>query len=196
MKDKLPTLVQIKRLMQSLAKENRITKQFSNTWRHSTIVWHFAHNIATLAIKNNYDVDLKFLKIICYIHDIGRMITGSKGSKILKPGIFHFYDGYYLMKKLGYPKLASVCVSHATGIGLNKTINKRYGFISKDFFPQSIEEKIIAYADSRTNYKKSVGAFIDSFAFSYNRFKKYPGVGRKLNENHQFIQKITNYQIK
>lgn len=195
-KDKPPTLALIKRLMQKLARENGIPGQFANTWRHSTVVWRFADKIGRLAKKNGYQVDLKFLKIAGYVHDIGRMMTGSKASKILKPAIFHFYEGCHLMKKLGYPRLARVCISHAAGAGLDKKTNKQFGFLAKDFFPKTIEEKIVAYADSRTDYKKGRGPFIHSFNFAYQRFKRYPGCGKRLKENHQFIQKITNYQIK
>lgn len=195
-KDNLPTLAQIRNLMEKFAKQNSIPKQVNNTWRHSTIVWRFAHKIARLAIKNGYSIDLKLLKIACFSHDIGRMITGSKGSKILKPAIFHFYEGYHLMKKLGYLKLARYCISHAAGSGLDKNINMKFGFIAKDFFPKTIEEKILAYADCRANYKKRLGPFIDSFKFTYNRLKKYRGAGKRLKVNHKFIQRITNNKIK
>lgn len=99
-KDKLTTLVKIKEIMTKIADENEIHSQVNNTWRHSIIVWRFAYKIAKLAIKNEYNIDLKLLKIACFSHDIGRMITGGKGSKILKPAIFHFYEGYYLLKNL------------------------------------------------------------------------------------------------
>lgn len=195
-KDKLPTPGQIKSLMKKIAGQNGIPRQFPNTWRHSNVVWRLAGKIGRLAKKNGYQIDLKFLKIACYVHDIGRMVTGSQGSKILKPAIFHFYQGYRLLKKLGYPKLARLCVSHAAGAGLDKKINKKYGFMAKDFFPKTIEEKILAYADSRTGYKTGQGSIIIPFKQTYNRFKKYSGYGKRLKENHQFIQKITNQKIK
>lgn len=194
---KLPTLKQIRQWMTRIAKQNGIVRQVGNTWRHSTVVWRFAYKIAGLAIKNGYQVDLKFLKIACYSHDIGRMMSGgAKSSKALELVIFHFYDGYHLMKKFGYSKLARVCIFHAGGSGLDKKTNQKYGFIPRDFFPRTIEEKIIAYADSRADYKESKGPFINSFKFSYNRFKKYPGVAKRLKQNYQFIKKITNHKIK
>lgn len=194
-KDKLLTLAQIKKLMVKIAGENNIKKQVNNTWRHSTIVWRFADKIARLAQKNGYKIDRKFLKVGCYVHDIGRMVTGSKGSRRLRPDIFHFYEGYKIMQGQGYPRLARLCVSHACGAGLDKKINKRYSFIVRDFFSQIMEEKIIAYADARTDYKKGIGPYLWPFTRAYNRFKKYPGVGKRLKQNHQFIQKITRGKI-
>ena len=192
---KLPTLVQIKKLMVKIASENGIKKQVNNTRRHSVVVWHLADKIACLASKNGYKVDRKFLKVGCYIHDIGRMVTGSKGSKELQPDIFHFYEGYYIMIAHNYPELARICVCHACGAGLDKKINKRYNFIARNFFPRTIEEKIIAYADARTDYKKGKGSYIWPFTKAYNRFKKYSGVGKRLKQNHQFIKRITKGKI-
>ncbi len=194
-KNELPTLVQIKKLMNKIASRNGIRKQVKNTWCHSIIVWRFADKIFRLSQKNGYKVDRKFLKVGCYVHDIGRMVTGSKGSKKLQPDIFHFYEGYKIMKVQGYPRLARLCVSHACGAGLDKNTNKQYSFIAKDFFPRTIEEKIIAYADARIDYKKGIGPCLWPFAKAFNKFKKYPGVGKRLKQNHQFVQKITKGKI-
>jgi putative nucleotidyltransferase with HDIG domain len=190
-KSKIPTLPQIKKLMIKVATEHRIKKQANSTWRHSTVVWQLAKKIAGLAIKNGYQVDLNFLKAGAYCHDIGRMVTGSKGSKVLAPARNHFFEGQRIMKKAGYPKLARVCVCHALGGGLSKKFNKDNGFIARDFFSKTTEEKIIAYADARTYWKKETGPYIWTFMKAYNRFKKYPGAPKRLKKNHQFIKKIT-----
>ena len=189
-KGKLPALLQIKKLMINVAAEHGIKKQVKSTWRHSTVVWQLAEKIAGLAIKNGHKVDLNFLKAGAYCHDIGRMVTGSKGSKILAPARNHFFEGYWIMKKAGYPKLARVCLCHALGGGLSKKFNKENGFIVRDFFPRTIEEKIIAYADACVCWKKNIGPYVWSFKQAYNRFKKYPGAGLRLKRNHQFIKKI------
>lgn len=191
----LPTLREIKSLMTKVAREHGIAEQAANTWRHSTVVWRFAQKIARLAERHGYSVDFKLLKVGCYVHDVGRMVTGSKGSKILQAGIYHFYEGYKIMKKWGYPQLARICVCHACGGGLSKKTNKRFGFIARDFFPKSIEEKIIAYADARTSYQKGKGPVIWSMASAYRRFKKYEGAGARLLGTHRFIQKITHHQM-
>jgi len=196
MKKRLPTLRQLKSLMKKIAKENGIEEQVNNSWCHSTVVWRLANNIARLAKRNGYQINFQLLKVGCYFHDIGRMITGGKGSKELRPAIYHFYEGYQLMKQYGYPQLARICVSHAAGVGLDKQTNKGYGFISRNFFPRTIEEKIIAYADARTSYKKGEGPYIGSFNKAYNRFKKYRGVGKRLKENQLVIQKITKGKIR
>jgi len=197
-KSKLPTLPQIKKWMTEIAIEHGIKKQVGNTWKHSTVVWRFADTVARIAQQNGYRVDRKLIKVGAHCHDIGRMVAGSKGSKELKPAIYHVYEGYKIMKAKGYPQLARICITHAGGGGLDKLTNKQHGFIGRNFFPRTTEEKIIAYADAITFYKKGVGDFIPytgGFQKAFDRFKKYRGKGRRLQDIHQFIKKITKGKI-
>ncbi|MCH7492972.1 HD domain-containing protein, partial [Patescibacteria group bacterium] len=170
---------------------NDISQQVNNTWRHSTIVWKFANDIAQQAIKNGYIVDRKLLKVGCYVHDMGRMVTGSKGSKIMMHPIYHLYEGYRILKKRGFPVLARICICHAGGGGLDKITNKKHGFMARDFFPRTMEEKIIAYADARASYRKGQGPYIGSYAKAYNRFRRYRGHGKRLSQAHKFVKEIT-----
>jgi len=177
--------------MRQLASVHRIPGQVKDTWRHSTVIWRFADSIARSAILNGYSVDRKFLKVACYIHDLGRMVTGGLASRQLRPAIYHLYEGYYFLINRGYPQLARVCLSHVCGVGSTAALNKRYGFIAKNYFPKSIEEKIVAYADARTDPKKGVGPYIWPFSYPVKRFKKYPGVVIRLKRQQSFIIKIT-----
>lgn len=188
---KLPTLWELRSLLRRTAREHGIPSQFKNTWQHSTVDWRFSDRIAKLAMGNGYRVNRKLLKIGCYAHDAGRTIIGGKGSSELRPAVYHFYEGYRLMQRHGYPALARICVSHGGGSGIDRVTNKRHGFINKDFFPRSIEEKIIAYADALATYSKRRGPYIGPFQVAYRRFKKYPGAGPRLLKVRGFIHRIT-----
>lgn len=196
-KGKKYTLPAIKSLMAKIAAKHGLPEQMKNTWEHSRVVYRLADKIARLAIKNNYKVDRDLIRIGCFVHDIGRMITGSKGSKVLKPGVYHGYEGYKILKKQGYPEiLARFCLVHLGGTGLDKIDNQRLGFFSKDTLTETREEKILAYADARTDYnqKKKKEEHI-SFAAAYHRFNKYPRYGPRLKKNYTFIKKITKGKI-
>ena len=192
------SLSAIKSLMKKIAASNSIPGEVNNTWKHSRVVYNFAKKIADLAIKNNYSVNLDYLKPACFVHDIGRMVTGSRGSKEIAPAIYHGLRGYNILKKAGYPEsLAKICLVHLGGAGLDKKTNQKYGiFKNRDTLAQTIEEKIIAYADMRTSFdQKKKKPVITSFNKAYQRFKKYPRQGPLLKKNHQFIKKMTNHQI-
>ncbi|MFA6296676.1 MAG: HD domain-containing protein [Patescibacteria group bacterium] len=194
---KMPSLLQIKSFMKKVAKENGISEQVDETWDHETRVWKFAEKIAKLAIKNGNKVDLDFLKIACYTHDLGRMVSGSKASKELEPAIFHGMRGYKLAKEQGWPeKLARVCIRHMGGIGQTKEVNKKIGLGNKDTLAKTIEEKILAYADCRTFFNVEKGrADIYPFDVTYRRFKVYPRAGELLLKNKKFIDKITGGKL-
>ncbi|MDZ7799137.1 MAG: HDIG domain-containing protein [Patescibacteria group bacterium] len=188
----------IKSLMQKIAAQNAIPQEVNNTWKHSQVVYNFAKKIAHLAIENGFLVNLDYLKPASFVHDIGRMKTGSPGSKEIEPAIYHGLRGYNILKKEGYPEsLARICLVHLGGAGLDKKTNQKYGiFKNRNTLAETIEEKIIAYADMRTSFdQKKKKPVISSFKKAYQRFKKYPRLGPKINKNHQFIKKITNHQI-
>ncbi len=195
--NKLPSLSEIKNLMQKIAKENGVLEQVDETWDHETRVWNFSKKIADLVINNGYKVDLDFLKIACYVHDLGRMVSGSKASKELEPVIFHGLRGYELAKEQGWPeKLARACIRHMGGIGQTKEVNKEIGLGNKDTLAKTIEEKILAYSDCRTFFNEEKGkADIYPFRVAYNRFKIYPRVGELLKKNKEFIDKITGGKV-
>lgn len=192
---KLPELKTVKSWMRQLASINGIPEQVKDTWDHSTVIWHFADRIARLAISNGYKVDRKFLKVACYIHDIGKMVTGGWASKHLRPEIFHIYEGFYFLHNKGYQNLARVCLSHLCGVGSSKKLNKKFGFENKAYYAESIEEKIVAYVDARTDPKKGVGPYVWPIERPLRQFRKFPGVVPRLKTQHSFILKITNNQI-
>ncbi len=192
-KKQFPSLVEIKSWMRQLAREHGIPRQVESTWRHSRVNWEYANAIARELIRQGYPVDRTFLKMACYLHDIGRMITGSRGTHELQDPIYHAYEGYRLMKRKGYSeKVARVCIVHMGGSGLDARTNARHGFKRKNYFPTSIEEKILAYADARNSWSPRQGSYIDSYAKAYNRFKRY-GVGvKRLRNIHFELKKLTH----
>ncbi|MFH1366695.1 MAG: HD domain-containing protein [Patescibacteria group bacterium] len=198
-KGKKYSLPVIKSLMKKIAKENLIPEEVKVAWVHSKVVYNFADRIAGVAAKNGYKINRPYLKSACFVHDIGRMITGSKGSRVLEKPVYHGLRGYRILKKSRYPEcFARICLVHLNGTGLDSITNRKYGiFKNRNTLAKSVEEKIIAYADARTSFnKQKKKPEIKPFIWAYNRFNKYPRVGKRLKENHNFIQKITKGQIK
>lgn len=192
---KLPSLSDIKEWMVVIARENGIPKQVANTWKHSRLNWLYTDAIAQVLIKNNVKVDRTLLRVACFVHDVGRMKTGSRGTQVLQHPIYHTYIGYRLVKQKGYSeKLARMCVVHMAGSGLDSKTNKQHGFKEKNYFPTTIEEKLLAYADARNSYNPKMGPCIDGFWKAYNRFKRYGGVAR-LQSIHHELKKLTNNKL-
>lgn len=95
-------------------------------------------------------LDKQFLSEASLLHDIGIFLCNAprihcKGVHLY---IEHGFLGAELLRKEGLPKHALVCERH-TGTGLTKEmiIKNNLPLPHKDFFPQSLEEQVICYAD-------------------------------------------------
>jgi len=95
-------------------------------------------------------LDKQFLAEASLLHDIG--IFKCDAPRIHCKGthqyIEHGYLGAELLRAEGFPRHASVCERH-TGTGLTKEIIIRNNLPlpHADFFPQTLEEQVICYAD-------------------------------------------------
>ena len=95
-------------------------------------------------------VDLKFLEEAGMLHDIA--IFQTKAPHIACEGtlpyICHGYLGRELLTLEGYPKHGKVCERHTgTGLSLETIINRKLPVPHRDMRPETLEEKIICFAD-------------------------------------------------
>ena len=95
-------------------------------------------------------VDTKFIMEAAMLHDIGIFKTNAPriACEGDMPYISHGYLGRELLTKEGFPKHGLVCERHTgTGISLDTIITRNLPIPKRDMSPQSLEEKIICFAD-------------------------------------------------
>lgn len=94
--------------------------------------------------------DRKFVEEAAMLHDIGIFLCDAPGIKCYgrEPYLCHGRLGAELLKREGFPRHARVCERH-TGAGITKEqiIEAALPLPLQDFLPETIEEKIICYAD-------------------------------------------------
>ncbi len=94
--------------------------------------------------------DKKFIEEAAMLHDIGIFMTYAPDIHCYgkQQYIEHGYLGADLLRKYGLDKHALVCERH-TGVGLSKDwiVKNKLPLPHRDMIPNSIEEKIICYAD-------------------------------------------------
>lgn len=94
--------------------------------------------------------DLAFIEEASMLHDIGIFLTDAPkiGCYGHYPYISHGYLGRELLEKEGLPRHALVCERHV-GAGLTIGDIESYGLPlpKRDMQPQTLEEKIICFAD-------------------------------------------------
>ncbi|MFX1513965.1 MAG: HD domain-containing protein [Promethearchaeota archaeon] len=191
----LQTLEDIANLLRKTAQKNGISEQFENTWQHSQVVWQFSKWLANQLIENGHPIDIDFLEKACFVHDLGRAVTGSKGSKELQVPIFHGVRGGKILRELGCPKLARVCETHIGG-GITKEEAKKLGLREQDYLPESIEEKIVCYADARVFFDPVTEKdIIKPFQAAYDRFSVYGKSSERLLILEQELESIIRKKI-
>ena len=95
-------------------------------------------------------VNTGFIEEAGMLHDIGIFLTNAPhiACKGTYPYICHGYLGRELLAQEGYPKHGLVCERHTgTGLSLETIVNRKLPIPHRDMQPQSLEEKMICFAD-------------------------------------------------
>ncbi len=137
---------------------------------HCKAVAAVAVKIARACEKKGLNVDVQLVEIGALLHDIGRSRTHS---------VNHAVVGMEIAKSLGLPdKLVSVIGRHVGG-GITVDEARRLGWPVKSYVPQTLEEKIVAYADKLIEGLRTVPIEQTLEKFS-----------RELGETHPAIERV------
>lgn len=115
---------------------------------HSTLVTQRALRICDA--HPELRLDRRFVEEAAMLHDIG--ICRCDAPEICcfgtEPYLRHGLIGAEMMRAEGFPRHARVCERH-TGAGLTKEeiIEQNLPLPHRDFLPETLEEKLICYAD-------------------------------------------------
>lgn len=116
--------------------------------RHSEDVAKLALRIAARHPELNIDAD--FVREAAMLHDIGIFLTDAPGIHChgTKPYICHGILGAELLRSEGLPLHARVAERH-TGAGISRAdvVAQQLPLLEADYLPETIEEKLICYAD-------------------------------------------------
>lgn len=131
MSEKLPSREQtLQFLRQSGCKGNLL--------RHAEAVAQLAVDIAMACKEKGLDVNLELVEIGALLHDIGRAKTHS---------VHHAVVGGEIARSLGLPDPVISIIKRHVGGGIATREAKRLGWPKDVYVPQTIEEKIVSYAD-------------------------------------------------
>jgi len=103
-------------------------------------------------------LDLNFLEEAAMLHDIGVCRTAAPKFHChgIEPYIRHGIIGKEILEAEGFPRHALVCERHiGVGLSVADIRSQRLPLPEKDMTPQTLEEKIVCFAD--LFYSKSPG---------------------------------------
>lgn len=134
--------------------ENIINKYYGDESRLRTILTVHSRLVADKALecarRRGLDVDLSFVEEAAMLHDIGIFRCDAPDICCYGnlPYICHGIEGRAILESEGLPRHALVCERH-TGAGLtvDDIVSQRLPLPCRDMTPQSVEERLICYAD-------------------------------------------------
>jgi len=109
-----------------------------NVIRHCESVAQLALEIAKVCKEKGLDVDLELVEIGALLHDIGRAKTHT---------VHHAVIGAEMAETLGLPKSVISIIKRHVGGGITAKEAKKLGWTKDIYVPQTLEEKIVSYAD-------------------------------------------------
>lgn len=154
---------------------------------HSEMV---ARKVMEIVRRRNLEVDLDFAVEAALLHDIGIVCCDAPG--IHCHGALHYIchgtEGSRMLQAEGLPRHALVCERH-TGSGLTAAEIEEQGLPIpvRDMLPQSIEERLVCYADKFYSKGGDLRAEkpIDKVIRSMAKFGDAP-LARFMQLHHEF----------
>ena len=105
-------------------------------------------------------LDAQFIEEAAMLHDLGIFRTDAPGIQCFgsEPYICHGRLGAEILRQEGFERHARVCERHTgAGITCEEIIKQQLPLPHQDFLPETLEEKVICYADkffSKTHLDK------------------------------------------
>ena len=110
----------------------------NNVIKHCEAVAEVAVEIAKACDEKGLDVDSELVETGALLHDIGRAKTHS---------VHHAIIGAEIAKSLGLPEPVISIIKRHVGGGITAREATKLGWPRDVYMPQTLEEKIVSYAD-------------------------------------------------
>ena len=127
----LPSSVEALRILRNIGCSNEVIV-------HCKLVSRIAKSIAESCKAKGIDLDLDLVVVGALLHDLGRSKTNS-----VQHGVF----GAQLAREMKLPEEVALMIERHVGAGIPSEEAVSLGLPNREYLPQSLEEKIVAYAD-------------------------------------------------
>lgn len=143
--------------------------------KHCIAVSKLASKLAMELLRKGIEVDLKLVKIGALLHDIGRSQTHS---------ICHAIVGADIARTYNLPVSIIQIIERHIGSGIPACEARELGLPSRDFIPETLEEKIVTYTDNLVEGGSEI-----SFEKAFQKF------ANELGEAHAMLDRFKQIHI-
>ena len=118
-----------------------------NVIQHCKEVSSLAIELADKIKAAGHEVNPELVEVGALLHDFGRCRTHE---------ITHAVEGFKLAKSRGVEPEVSEIIKRHIGAGISKEEARQLGLPEDDYFPHSLEEKIVSHADNLVKGTKRI----------------------------------------
>ena len=145
---------------------------------HCVAVSKLAKKLAESCKRKGLEVDVNLVEVGGLLHDLGRAKTH---------GIKHSVVGGKMAAELGLPREMISLIERHMGAGISKDESKVLGLPEKSYIPETLEERIVSYADKLIEGNRQVDIEETISKFSRELGPSHPMIER-LRKLHSFFK--------
>ena len=145
--------------------------------QHCIAVSHVAVNLTKKLQAKGVEVDLVLVEIGSLLHDIGRSKTHT---------VQHAFLGSQIVASFNLSESLIKIVERHLGSGIPSEEALKLGLPNRDFIPQTLEEKIVSYADKlisgnrEMSFKEALRRFSEDLGKSHPAIKRFKKIHLEL----------------
>ena len=147
---------------------------------HCKAVASLAVEIAERLRKNGLKVNVKLVEIGALLHDIGRSKTHS---------VHHAVVGAEIARSMGLPNSVTSIIERHVGGGITLEEAAKLGWPPKSYLPETIEEKIVCYADKLIEGNRIVPIEVTVKKLAKELGENHPAISR-IQELHEYFSSL------
>ena len=153
----------------------------SHVIEHCINVTKIALRIGSQLIFRGHEVDIRLVEAGALLHDIGRSKTH---------GIDHGIVGAEIAREMGMPERLVNIIEVHIGAGIPADEAVELGLPDKHYFAETIEEKVVAYADKLIMGRREVPfeATVEGFALKHG--ENHPSIDRHWTMHNEMSDLI------
>ena len=154
-----------------------------NVIEHCKTVAKIALKIARRLKKKGFNVDLELVEIGALLHDIGRSKTHT---------VHHAIVGAKIAKQRGLPEPIVKIIERHVGGGITAQEAEKLGWPVKDYIPETLEEKIVCYADKLVEGNKEVPVEVTIRKLADELGDDHPAIERIRRLHEEFASMVNS----
>jgi len=141
-----------------------------------------ALKIARKLKRKGFNLNLRLVEIGALLHDIGRSKTHT---------VHHAIVGAKIAEQYGLPESVIRIIERHVGGGITADEAEKLGWPAKDYVPETLEEKIVCYADKLVEGKREVPVEVTLEKLADELGDDHPAIER-IRRLHEEISSLVN----